>query len=203
MCNATCSAARSGRISRPQQRAFGRARVEIPLRRHAAAGLHHPGRRKPWAGTGHADRAGRGDDLSGLAACADLGAAFAARRLGDAAARPVAQEIVDARHGRNRQCCRARWAKRCAGGASSRPTISNTTRRNPPMRGIGNRLKYILRAVRSRSAAVPATDLIGGIAVALTFAYRRLSGPARTARHQPVHLLCRRRCCWRSSRCAC
>jgi ATP-binding cassette, subfamily B, bacterial MsbA len=33
------------------------------------------------------------------------------------------------------------------------------------------RLKYILRAVRSRAAAVPATDLIGGIAIALTFAF--------------------------------
>ncbi len=36
---------------------------------------------------------------------------------------------------------------------------------------IHQRLKYILRAVRSRSAAVPATDLIGGIAVALTIAF--------------------------------
>ncbi len=35
---------------------------------------------------------------------------------------------------------------------------------------IHQRLKYILRAVRSRSAAVPATDLIGGLAVALTIA---------------------------------
>ncbi|HUO94490.1 MAG TPA: ABC transporter ATP-binding protein [Rhizomicrobium sp.] len=33
------------------------------------------------------------------------------------------------------------------------------------------RLKFILRAVRSRAAAVPATDLIGGIAIALTFAF--------------------------------
>jgi ATP-binding cassette, subfamily B, bacterial MsbA len=33
------------------------------------------------------------------------------------------------------------------------------------------RLLYILRAVRSRAAAVPATDLIGGIAIALTFAF--------------------------------
>ena len=33
------------------------------------------------------------------------------------------------------------------------------------------RLRYILRAVRSRAAAVPATDLIGGIAIALTFAF--------------------------------
>jgi ATP-binding cassette, subfamily B, bacterial MsbA len=36
---------------------------------------------------------------------------------------------------------------------------------------IRSRLKYILRAVRSRAAAVPATDLIGGIAIALTFAF--------------------------------
>jgi ATP-binding cassette, subfamily B, bacterial MsbA len=33
------------------------------------------------------------------------------------------------------------------------------------------RLGYILRAVRSRAAAVPATDLIGGVAIALTFAF--------------------------------
>ncbi|HTW35927.1 MAG TPA: ABC transporter ATP-binding protein [Rhizomicrobium sp.] len=33
------------------------------------------------------------------------------------------------------------------------------------------RLRYILRAVRSRAAAVPATDLIGGVAIALTFAF--------------------------------
>jgi subfamily B ATP-binding cassette protein MsbA len=33
------------------------------------------------------------------------------------------------------------------------------------------RLRYILRAVRSRAAAVPATDLIGGIAIAATFAF--------------------------------
>jgi ATP-binding cassette, subfamily B, bacterial MsbA len=33
------------------------------------------------------------------------------------------------------------------------------------------RLRYILRAVRSRAAAVPATDLIGGIAIALTFGF--------------------------------
>jgi subfamily B ATP-binding cassette protein MsbA len=33
------------------------------------------------------------------------------------------------------------------------------------------RLRFILRAVRSRAAAVPATDLIGGIAIALTFAF--------------------------------
>jgi subfamily B ATP-binding cassette protein MsbA len=33
------------------------------------------------------------------------------------------------------------------------------------------RLRYILRAVRSRAAAVPATDLIGGIAIAFTFAF--------------------------------
>jgi subfamily B ATP-binding cassette protein MsbA len=36
---------------------------------------------------------------------------------------------------------------------------------------IHQRLKFILRAVRSRSAAVPATDLIGGLAVALTIAF--------------------------------
>lgn len=36
---------------------------------------------------------------------------------------------------------------------------------------IQQRLKYILRAVRSRAAAVPATDLIGGFAVALTIAF--------------------------------
>jgi subfamily B ATP-binding cassette protein MsbA len=36
---------------------------------------------------------------------------------------------------------------------------------------INQRLKYILRAVRSRAAAVPATDLIGGIAVAITIAF--------------------------------
>jgi subfamily B ATP-binding cassette protein MsbA len=33
------------------------------------------------------------------------------------------------------------------------------------------RLKYILRSVRSRAAAVPATDLIGGIAVAITIGF--------------------------------
>jgi subfamily B ATP-binding cassette protein MsbA len=33
------------------------------------------------------------------------------------------------------------------------------------------RLKYILRALRARSAAVPSTDLIGGIAAAVTIAY--------------------------------
>ena len=36
---------------------------------------------------------------------------------------------------------------------------------------IRERLRYILRAVRSRAAAVPATDLVGGIAIALTFAF--------------------------------
>jgi len=41
---------------------------------------------------------------------------------------------------------------------------------------IASRLKYILKAVRSRSAAVPATDLLGGIAAALTFAYAGYQG---------------------------
>ncbi|HEY4115245.1 MAG TPA: ABC transporter ATP-binding protein [Rhizomicrobium sp.] len=36
---------------------------------------------------------------------------------------------------------------------------------------ISGRLKYILKAVRSRSASVPATDLIGGIAAAITVAF--------------------------------
>ena len=36
---------------------------------------------------------------------------------------------------------------------------------------IGQRLRYILRAVRSRAAAVPSTDLIGGFAIALTIAF--------------------------------
>ncbi len=36
---------------------------------------------------------------------------------------------------------------------------------------IGQRLKFLLRAVRARAAAVPATDLIGGIAAAITIAY--------------------------------
>jgi subfamily B ATP-binding cassette protein MsbA len=36
---------------------------------------------------------------------------------------------------------------------------------------ITKRLKYILRALRARSAAVPSTDLIGGIAAAVTIAY--------------------------------
>jgi subfamily B ATP-binding cassette protein MsbA len=36
---------------------------------------------------------------------------------------------------------------------------------------IRQRLKYILRAVRARSAAVPSTDLIGGIAAAITVAF--------------------------------
>jgi subfamily B ATP-binding cassette protein MsbA len=36
---------------------------------------------------------------------------------------------------------------------------------------IAQRLKFILRAVRSRSAAVPSTDLIGGIAAAMTVAF--------------------------------
>ncbi|MDE3117320.1 MAG: ABC transporter ATP-binding protein, partial [Pseudomonadota bacterium] len=36
---------------------------------------------------------------------------------------------------------------------------------------ISQRLLYLLRAVRARAAAVPATDLIGGFAAAVTFAY--------------------------------
>ncbi len=36
---------------------------------------------------------------------------------------------------------------------------------------IGQRLKFLLRAVRARAAAVPSTDLIGGIAAAITIAY--------------------------------
>ncbi|HEY3638974.1 MAG TPA: ABC transporter ATP-binding protein [Rhizomicrobium sp.] len=36
---------------------------------------------------------------------------------------------------------------------------------------IAQRLKFILRAVRARAAAVPATDLIGGIAAAITVAF--------------------------------
>lgn len=36
---------------------------------------------------------------------------------------------------------------------------------------IAQRLKFILRAVRARSAAVPATDLIGGVAAAITVAF--------------------------------
>ena len=35
---------------------------------------------------------------------------------------------------------------------------------------INRRLRYLLKAVRARSAAVPSTDLIGGVAAALTFA---------------------------------
>ncbi|HEY1632036.1 MAG TPA: ABC transporter ATP-binding protein [Rhizomicrobium sp.] len=36
---------------------------------------------------------------------------------------------------------------------------------------IGQRLRYLLKAVRARSAAVPSTDMIGGIAAALTLAF--------------------------------
>ncbi len=36
---------------------------------------------------------------------------------------------------------------------------------------IAGRLKYILKAVRSRAASIPATDLIGGIAAAITLAF--------------------------------
>ncbi len=36
---------------------------------------------------------------------------------------------------------------------------------------IARRLKYILKAVRSRSASVPSTDLIGGLAAAITVAF--------------------------------
>jgi len=35
---------------------------------------------------------------------------------------------------------------------------------------IAKRLRYLLKAVRARSAAVPSTDLIGGVAAAMTFA---------------------------------
>jgi ATP-binding cassette, subfamily B, bacterial MsbA len=35
---------------------------------------------------------------------------------------------------------------------------------------INRRLRYLLKAVRARSAAVPSTDLIGGVAAAITFA---------------------------------
>src|SRR6202012_4115372 len=35
---------------------------------------------------------------------------------------------------------------------------------------IGKRLRYLLKAVRARSAAVPSTDAIGGVATALTLA---------------------------------
>jgi ATP-binding cassette, subfamily B, bacterial MsbA len=48
--------------------------------------------------------------------------------------------------------------------------LENHAVANADMR-IRARLKHILRAVRSRAAAVPATDLIGGIAIALTFAF--------------------------------
>ena len=44
---------------------------------------------------------------------------------------------------------------------------------------IGQRLKFILRAARARAAAVPSTDLIGGIAAAVTIAfagYQHLQG---------------------------
>lgn len=36
---------------------------------------------------------------------------------------------------------------------------------------IAERLRYLLRAVRARAAAVPSTDFIGGVAAALTFAF--------------------------------
>ena len=35
---------------------------------------------------------------------------------------------------------------------------------------VAHRLKYLLKAVRARSAAVPSTDIIGGVAAAITFA---------------------------------
>ncbi|MBI3676938.1 MAG: ABC transporter ATP-binding protein [Proteobacteria bacterium] len=38
-------------------------------------------------------------------------------------------------------------------------------------RRIADRLKYLLRAVRTRAAAIPSTDLIGGIAAAFTIAF--------------------------------
>jgi len=41
---------------------------------------------------------------------------------------------------------------------------------------IGERLKFLLRAVRARSAAVPATDLIGGFAAAATIFYAGYQG---------------------------
>jgi ATP-binding cassette, subfamily B, bacterial MsbA len=41
---------------------------------------------------------------------------------------------------------------------------------------IAGRLKYLLRAVRARAAAVPATDLIGGIAAAFTVAFAGWQG---------------------------
>ena len=41
---------------------------------------------------------------------------------------------------------------------------------------IDARLRYILRAVRARAAAVPSTDLIGGLAAALTIAYAGWQG---------------------------
>ena len=41
---------------------------------------------------------------------------------------------------------------------------------------VAERLKYLLRAVRARAAAVPSTDLIGGIAAAATIAYAGYQG---------------------------
>jgi len=41
---------------------------------------------------------------------------------------------------------------------------------------IGQRLKFLLRAVRARSAAVPATDFIGGLAAAATIFYAGYQG---------------------------
>ena len=41
---------------------------------------------------------------------------------------------------------------------------------------IASRLKFILRAVRARAAAVPSTDVIGGIAAAITIAYAGYQG---------------------------
>ncbi len=43
-------------------------------------------------------------------------------------------------------------------------------------RRIAERLKYLLRAVRARAAAVPSTDLIGGIAAAFTVAFAGYQG---------------------------
>jgi ATP-binding cassette, subfamily B, bacterial MsbA len=41
---------------------------------------------------------------------------------------------------------------------------------------VAGRLKYLLRAVRARAAAVPATDLIGGVAAAVTVAFAGWQG---------------------------
>lgn len=41
---------------------------------------------------------------------------------------------------------------------------------------IANRLRYLLKAVRARAAAVPSTDIIGGVAAAATFAFAGWQG---------------------------